>query len=374
MNKATKSLKHMRRANVPTFSGADPLAILRMLAEFVERAEALELGEAEAVELLPRFLEGSAKASLDTAKGTITASGLAFTWPYAVSHLLETYCSDEHLRVGVDDLHAIQQKPGEDENLLLARLHKAHGRLGNYLSSAKLSTIFVQALLPTIRPQVSSYRDDHRQATLDVLARKANSIGLALRAQQGKKPPSSSANTVTEDDAIPVLNLTTGPHAGTTDSTISTTWTEISTFSINLINEVLNMEPAGGGGFSTRKVPKIIRNPNPIYKAPGWQAPALAKTRRICWKCYSDGHIAPKCTVDFANKDHVHATIARFEALTRAEKLTVPWAIYARLKGWLADNLDDAVGPLVCPFVPVTEPSSPAPPSTPSVQHTPIKA
>ena len=263
-----------------------PLAILRFLAQFVAACESLDMGEAEAVECLPQFLDGSALHSLLIARESSTVSGGEFTWSHAVNFLLRKYVTDDELRTGVEELHSIRQKPFETEEAFLGRIHTAHARLGNYLSQSRLIKVFVTALHNAIRPEVTSFRDNNRRADLKAVVRRACTVGASVRAQATRRiQPSSVAFANAQD--VPthppgVLGLPTIGGAlrnadRHTDPSVASSYTapaagHLATNSYDsLTHEVLNMTANGGGGFSTRKVPRIVPSPAPGGR--GWERP-----------------------------------------------------------------------------------------------------
>ena len=307
LGKTRRSHKYLKQAGVAVFSGGDPLALFPFLATFVVSAERCELGEMEAVELLPDFLTGGAESSYQIAKGTVNASGAAFTWPYAIQHLLTTYATDDNLREGVDALLNIRQTAKETESELLDRIHKAHSRLGHYLDEARLITYYVRALADPIRPTVSAYRDDNRRASLADIARKAVAVGTALRAQGFGRRHGASVSFA---DTVSAPGRRTGevsllhkarddrdsisPDTSRDDSASSFTLDDayelIQDHTANLAHSVLNMTSNGGGGFSTRKAPRFGAPPYEYPDAPAVPRTTPPQRRRICWRCYSQDH------------------------------------------------------------------------------------
>lgn len=102
MQRASRSLTYLEQQHVAHFNGSVHLEVLSFLAQYTSETEVIVLGELEDVEFLPDFFIGNALANFKTAHGTAAASDKAFTWPYAVRHLLDTYATDGGISQGND--------------------------------------------------------------------------------------------------------------------------------------------------------------------------------------------------------------------------------------------------------------------------------
>lgn len=107
---------------MPTFTGKQPLYVFEFLASFVITAKRVPIGEMEAMDILPEFLEGAARSSVRTAQRTASARGYEFTWPRAVQYLLRTYATEGNLYAGLQNPQAINQKASEFEHELIERI------------------------------------------------------------------------------------------------------------------------------------------------------------------------------------------------------------------------------------------------------------
>ena len=54
-----------------SFDGSDAIKVLEFLAKFCDKADTLEMTEAQAYVVLPYLLKGSAKEQFDAVKGTL---------------------------------------------------------------------------------------------------------------------------------------------------------------------------------------------------------------------------------------------------------------------------------------------------------------
>lgn len=72
--------------------------------------------------------------------------------------------------------------------------------------------------------------------------------------------------------------------------------------------------------------------------------------RRLCWRCAAEGNLASQCKVELYKPGVAKEVLCRFEKLTASEKLSMPMAVYARIKRWLHDGMKNNMGPIANPF------------------------
>lgn len=184
---ANKTLKFFQTKNVQTFTGKQPLYVFEFLASFVITEERVHIGEMEAMDILPDFLDGTEKSSVRTEQRIVSARRNEFIWPRTVLYLLRSYITDGNLDAGEQNLYAIKLKVSEFKHELIERIQQAHSNLGAFLKEPQLTAVFLQDLVRPIHHRLVSFLRENRKKSLHTLIEKASDIGDELRSSSTKK-------------------------------------------------------------------------------------------------------------------------------------------------------------------------------------------
>ena len=139
--------------------------------------------EGLALLLAPYYLESDAKDLYeDNFELGLDNFGGFSAWPEAVQFLLLTYDKHKYLEKALQELDAVKQRDGQEEQSYSKRLPNEARRLGGVLDEGNLRMHFVRGLTADLRPLVEGLQTDPTQGGLyqQVLAR-ASAVGDAHR-------------------------------------------------------------------------------------------------------------------------------------------------------------------------------------------------
>ena len=340
-----KALRSALKNNM--FTGEDPILILKFLAEFTRECDAHGISEPQAYNLIPYFMDKQATDGLQSVTdGTEDQSeGGVSTWPQVVNYLLGTYATNDNIAKAVEDLLRLRQKTDESEQAYHERLLKAIARCGSVHRSAEKISIFINGLLPQIRPRVSEFRTLNPKSTLLMILRNAEAEGNAYRAQREAPAKHGSRINVVGHDGKTTRKSSHKKEdkssKNQTSSSSSDSESELSSSDDNKASEKSaqdsKTDPTDPLNFAYRGKQAKVRNVpapkipggTPTTPRPGWEDKLKVL---ICWHCYAKDHTRGQCTLDWAD----YATVVdNYNKLTEAEKLRVPAQAFHSCKALL---------------------------------------
>ena len=174
-----------------SFSGDDPITVLRFLSRFRGACDQNGLHEGAALWCFQFFLTGSALARVQSRllgeSGAVDGhrDEVLSSYPEVVNYLLRTYATDEIIAEAYSEVTNYIQSTGMSEMEYGDRLWRKALRCGNVFSDDRLKSLYAEGLLPAIRVQVRHHLTTHPRLSFMELTRYAEGCGTAHRG--GKK-------------------------------------------------------------------------------------------------------------------------------------------------------------------------------------------
>ena len=176
LSRYTKALSHTIRAR--KFDGSEPIAVLEFLRSFRDACNHNGVSEAAAARLLPYFLEepvvGDARNNL-----SLWEDEFIPLYPRLVAWLLDENATPRVLREAYLSVTSIRQNSDENEQTYGQRLRRAAVRTGGVFTDKQLKNLFVDGLLPAVRPLMTELASP--QMTLTALQGLAVNVGETVR-------------------------------------------------------------------------------------------------------------------------------------------------------------------------------------------------
>ena len=166
-----------------TFSWYDPVKVICFLARCKENFDNAEMSEAMALIALPHLLNPPAKGAYESHREYFRRNPGIASWPAAVNWLLRTYATNIQIEQALSVVWDLRQKPGEVETEYTTRMLTALARCEDIHSPYERRTLFIEGLLPAIKPLVLQARENRHRSSVEDTVAQAGAQGAAYRVQ-----------------------------------------------------------------------------------------------------------------------------------------------------------------------------------------------
>ena len=165
MHKSRKYLESMSKRIQPTFTGQDPVAVLRFVSQLANACDAENIAEGDAMWLFTEFMSPDAAKRLSSRLGSarfgnkVTPNDKHHLQTYiaVVRHLINTYATDEALQNAFSRLRQFRMLPGQTAVAYGQRLRDEADRFGTAFDEDDLIEIFMAGVRQDLVRSVRHY-------------------------------------------------------------------------------------------------------------------------------------------------------------------------------------------------------------------------